>query len=521
MVRVKDAIWGEWTPVADGKHAKCNHCDLRLVINVTRFKLHTVMCENTPDDVKLKYHKDVLSQSMASNKQKFVLSATIGKDESTSTSHTNDIIKPNVPSDVTCNVTDGDSDSDAINKDSRQSASHDDNVPKVSRDILTKPLTHFLDSVSPRDKAELDDLWSKACYTNMWSFNSTRNPFLDDFFTKIRPSYRLPTTHSLANRLLDKAFADIGDTIQQATSKAPSLTLQVDGWSDINRSSIVNVAMYAGRPVFLKSVDPGMERHDAKFIASTIVQAMESVPNVDEKKFGAVVTDQPSVMTAAWKQVEEQKPWVTCYGCGAHAVNLLAGDFRKMSKTAAVLENNRSIANFYQAHSLPHELLLRTTREKYGKEVNVMISSPTRWSTDYFMVRRKLWIKAALLSAAVDESIAREFTSGRNGSIKNNLLDDSFWCDTASVAFLLEPLTTAIRYCEGDGTPVSVMKKIWDYIGVQLNEKSLSENGWTDDEISSINEMVHCRRNLNIRPITLASYALDPRFHASGLDDEE
>jgi len=65
------------------------------------------------------------------------------------------------------------------------------------------------------------------------------------------------------------------------------------------------------------------------------------------------------------------------------------------------------------------------------------------------------------------------------------------------------------------------MKKMWDYIGVQLNEKSLSENGWTNDEIASINEMVHSRRNLNIRPLTLASYALDPRFHASGLDDAE
>jgi len=518
MVRTKDAIWQQWTKVSSGnKHAtaKCNYCDLRLQVNVTRFKLHTVMCVNTPDEVKSQYRKSVVSQSIATNKQKAILSVNI--------SRSNESMMPSVPCDLSCDEGDSDSDEGIGVTDSKKVESHDDTrtVSKVATGTLRGPMVHFLDSVSPQDKVVLDDLWSKTCYTNMWSFNSSRNPYLIDFITKLRPSYRLPTPHSLSCGLLDKAFTGAGDIIEQAVSNAPALTLQVDGWSDINRASIVNVAMYAGRPLFLKSIDPGMQRHDARFIANTIVEAMESVPNVDERKFGAVVTDQPSVMTAAWKQIEERKPWVNCYGCGAHAVNLLAGDFRKLNKASAVLDSNKAIAKFFKAHSIPHQLLQRTTKEKCGKPINVVLSSPTRWSTDYFMIRRNLRIRAALLSAAVDDSIAREFKTENNASIKNNILDESFWSNTASVAFLLEPLSTAIQYCEGDNTPISVMKKIWDYIGVRLNEKSLAENGWTNEDIASIAEMVRSQKNLNIQPITLASYALDPRFDSSELDDTE
>ena len=35
-------------------------------------------------------------------------------------------------------------------------------------------------------------------------------------------------------------------------------------------------------------------------------------------------------MTAAWAIVEAKAPGVHCYGCGAHVINLLAADFRKI-----------------------------------------------------------------------------------------------------------------------------------------------------------------------------------------------
>jgi len=106
------------------------------------------------------------------------------------------------------------------------------------------------------------------------------------------------------------------------------------------QASIVNIALW--RPVILKSIDPGISRHDAKFIVDLIIDTIESeepsIGNIEDE-VRAVVTDQPSVITSAWKEFEKRKPLVNCYGYGAHVINLLAGDFRKLDCVYNVLEN--------------------------------------------------------------------------------------------------------------------------------------------------------------------------------------
>ena len=100
--------------------------------------------------------------------------------------------------------------------------------------------------------------------------------------------------------MLDDPYDGVSAIIKNATAEAAVLTLQLDGWSDINCASIVNVALYAGRPVVLKSTDPGINRHDAKFIADAVLQTVHGLGN-DAIKVRTVITDQPTVMTAAWK----------------------------------------------------------------------------------------------------------------------------------------------------------------------------------------------------------------------------
>lgn len=157
----------------------------------------------------------------------------------------------------------------------------------------------FVDIVTPKYQEDLDVLWAEAVYSNMWSFNSTQNPILLDFFRKLRPGYRPPTAYQLSNRLLSKTVTKVEGLISDAINKSVAVTIKLDGWSDINRESIVNVALHAGRPIFLKSINPGIQRHDAHFICDTIINVVESQDPGQHHKFKAVITDQPSVMTAA------------------------------------------------------------------------------------------------------------------------------------------------------------------------------------------------------------------------------
>lgn len=50
--------------------------------------------------------------------------------------------------------------------------------------------------------------------------------------------------------------------------------------------------------------------------------------------------------------IEEQRPSVSCYGCAAHVINLLAGDFRKMEINEEVLEKKtKKSVDFFKSQS--------------------------------------------------------------------------------------------------------------------------------------------------------------------------
>jgi hypothetical protein len=515
---------------SDGKnYAKCKHCGQRLQKNVTRFKQHLVMlCTAAPDDIKQKFAEKAYSQSCISAAVKRKMQTDF---KSPSPKHVMDVTSqaPSIPTlpDV---ANDGKVEGSAI-----PCSSTSDNTlqtrcklpselpsattttlssdPEAVVNPATKPsVFSFVDRVSVKQQNDLDALWAKAVFTNEWSFNSVSNPYLQQFFAKIRPGWKPPTRYMLSTGLLDRTELEVKHYISEAIERAPNLSLQLDGWSDVNRSSLINVALYAGQPIFLKSVEPGAQRHDADFIAKTIVDCIQTQP--EPEKVRSVVTDQPSVMKAAWSKVSKQLPWVNCYGCGAHVVNLLAGDFRKIESVSNVIQNNRMISNFFKSHSMAKEVLAEVTREKYGKPISTILGCPTRWSTEYFMLRRNLRIKGALISTTVDHRIAKELrVSG--AEVKQTVLDETFWNSTMRVACLLKPLTAAIQHCEGDDVPVSVMPRIWCHISTQLNRERLTALGYENSENKLILESVESRKDMNIYPITLASHALDPRFHGN------
>ena len=117
------------------------------------------------------------------------------------------------------------------------------------------------------------------------------------------------------------------------------------------------------------------------------------------------------------------------------------------------------------------------TQAQYGVALGVVNSCLTRWSTDYFMLRHNLRIKAALVSVTVNERMFREFRTNNNAQVKQHLLSEEFWQSTEKAAKLLHPLSTTIRYSEGDKIPLSAIPKIWAHIDNQSCNENLQEDG--------------------------------------------
>ena len=223
-----------------------------------------------------------------------------------------------------------------------------------------------------------------------------------EFFRLLKPGWTPPSAYQLSNRLLEKVSAEVEQLNEPAIANAAvvaimidgwsdisrgamlnvALYIMIDGWSDISRGAVLNVALYTGISIFLKSVPPSADRHDADMIADVICSVIDSSGKVRDK-VKAVVTDNAAVMIAAWREVERRYPSVHCYGCGAHIFNLLAGDLKKIQYIGSVIDENRKVAVFFKTHSVCREVLLEHTSDKNLKPLNTVLSCATRWSTDY------------------------------------------------------------------------------------------------------------------------------------------
>ena len=89
------------------------------------------------------------------------------------------------------------------------------------------------------------------------------------------------------------------------------------------------------------------------------------------------------------------------------------------------------------------------------------------------------------------------------------------------ISSLLQPLSTGKEYCEGDEAQLSIMPRIWQHITARLTEATLLMWGFPKDVVPLNCKAVTNRRKMNMKPITLACKALDPRFCGDGFSVSE
>jgi len=531
-MKPRDGIWSEWTDEgarAGGKRfVVCLHCSQRLQVNASRMKQHIVVhCKRAPEDVKEKFKEVVCSQSIATSKQKARLSAGSAKpirpDLNQSTSMRQEESSTDVEDDRSQSSQPSSQASGTSKRGGEASDGVEDNGPPAKKALVQGTLRNFPDVVSAAEKEKLDLAWARAVYTSYWPFTAADNVYVAEFFRLIKPGWTPPSPYELSTRLLNAIYGEVDQLNQAAISKAPVVALMIDGWSDVARGSVLNVALFAGIPIFWRSIPPSADRHDAQMVAGVICDVIDSSRDVSEK-IRAVVTDNAAVMVAAWREVERRKPTIKCYGCGAHVFNLLAGDMKKIAYVGGVIEENRKLAVFFKTHSVCHEVLLQHTGDKNRKPLGTVLSCATRWSTDYLMLKRNLRIRQALIGAVTDQRLSREVKG--NADVRNQVLEvgvehATFWADTQRVADLLKPIATAISFCEGDHTPVSVMPHIWAHVDAELNEQSLAIAGLENATADEVLEKVKLRMEMSLQPVTVAAYAVDPRFRGKLLGDTE
>lgn len=228
----------------------------------------------------------------------------------------------------------------------------------------------------------------------------------------------------------------------------------------MNNEHWTNIIFTTPTPVFISAKPTEQIQQNAINIANEIEKAILSI---DITKVSAIITDNASVMKAAWKILEKKYPLIIFFGCLAHGINLLIGDIMKIEWAKTILEKAKKIVIFFHNHIIPTAILKKYQREKYGSNYkSLKLSVKTRWYSAAKCLD-SVYKNQLALSLTFTEIFSNNSIEIDN-EIKVYIYDENFWNELKSLLNLLEQLAIGISLFESDTPKLSEFYEWYDKI---------------------------------------------------------
>ncbi|XP_065315317.1 uncharacterized protein LOC135924197 [Gordionus sp. m RMFG-2023] len=347
MVKPKHHVWKHFQEVRDGKSVKavCKFCKMSYITHVDRMVKHLLSsCTMCPVIIKEKFY----SNSKISTSTKNITNVICNTSKSISNEELGEISENDYQMNNILSCDSGEFDSLISNQ----------STSKAIKYKSQSCITGFIDRINPKEKNELDQLFAKAVYASNLLFHITENPYIQEFFKKIRPIYTLPRRRQLAGYLLDKASGDMEVRVADIIDKAPYLSIVSDGWSNIRNESIINFMVMTPVPVFYKFLNTEENRHTADYIAQEFQNVIHELNPV---KVYSLVTDNAANMKAAWRILKSESIYnhIQCYGCAAHTLQLFFHDFKRLDVFSDHISIIKKIVKFFKNKHIPAAVFSR------------------------------------------------------------------------------------------------------------------------------------------------------------------
>lgn len=521
-------VWNFVENDEESGKSKCMFCKKLLVKSAAKLKYHMInACSNIQDNIKTK---------LIAESNKWVHRQTKERAVETKTS--------NPGKDMSVTISDCISDSDddtatySCTASSLMSASQSTRTQNFSEgssgsmSVVKHRAKHqasiksYLDVVTPSESKKLDILVARAFYSNRLPFRIIEEKNFVEMVKSLRCGYILPNRRQLSGEYLNMEYDRVMVISKSLIAKSPGVTLVIDGWSNIRHDSIVNFVICTPQPIFYKSVNTGSNRHTADYLFRI---SKEVVEEIGPLKFTAIVSDNASNMKAMWRIVRSEYPHILCYGCSAHALNLLTQDLCKLDAILIIINKTKSIVreirDSLQKFAKFKEYMKKYAVQKGIKETTLCLPVNTRWYSVVKMLSSVLKAQRVLKQLAVDDEVTL-LPENRKAILDTHTDDNtapdnrnkSFWCKLQIIHDLLKPIADGIAIAESNSTSIASVPEI--FIGIKEKLKQCDSH-FSQQDTKKINEIIQQREDFVLTSTHKLANILDPRFRGQSLNDTE
>lgn len=182
-------------------------------------------------------------------------------------------------------------------------------------------------------KDKLDEQLARFFFAANIAFHKIEHAQLKKFCEMACPGYSPPNEKILGGRLLDKIYNEEQQNCADSLN-GESVNFSIDGWSNIRNNPIIcaNVTKDNGDVVLIETVDTSGKPHDADYLTDLSLKIIKNAETKYQCKVTSFVTDNAANMRKMRQNITEvtesdSSISLATYGCSAHILNLLAGDF--------------------------------------------------------------------------------------------------------------------------------------------------------------------------------------------------
>lgn len=361
-------------------------------------------------------------------------------------------------------------------------------APPAAKRARGRTLNAWTDTMTSSEKDVLDRAYADIFYTSGIPFRVAENPCLINFLKMLRPAYKPPSSKRIAGPLLKEAYDAEVERIKEKIEECAKISIVSDGWSNCRNNHLVNfiVDIPGKESFFITAVDVGEERQTALNIAKTIER--EVILKFGVQKIASIVTDNCSVMQAAWKLLEEWYPSIICNGCAAHTLNLLMKDVAQLEEIEDCIEKCRKITKFVKHRSAVITRFRRIQTEMMAdgdltNKLQLELPVVTRFGT-YANCCSRVMINKEVLEALSTHTVVTRINDGNSKKARIEfqklVADEQFWESLKNVLEILNPIADGILEME---TRKSDLSQVY-----QVFQRLLAKFEGNDEITSLVNE---------------------------------
>ncbi|KAK3932983.1 Histone chaperone RTT106 [Frankliniella fusca] len=504
MTREKDVVVQDNFVLSTDEKGKqrssCKHCSKTYAPNASRQREHILeKCKEVPPSVKLRY----LSSGQ------FAVPSTSSSSRATDAEDIDDpAIGGHGPS-----TGGGSSQSQRRSSSPTPSTSSMDSVTPRNQRARSVSMERFVDYCGALEKKRLDTAFAQGVYASGMALSAFESPYWTNFFTMLRPSYKVPSRYMLSKPLLQAEYNSCTASNQKQIDNAPALGIMTDSYTNTRHESVINIIVTTPRPVLFKQIFRGVERETGVYVGDHLVAVIRQI---GPDKFWILITDNAANMQVAWQVVTTEFPHITAIGCASHCWDLLFKDLiEAMSVVLKYYKHARNVVRKVKVSSNILAVFTEKQKERYGNVcISLKLPAKTRWAGAVILFNSLLKNRAALQETVISENVDVDRT------VRKTVLSNKFWDRIKTISDMLTPLHAAITLIEGNQALLSdvyfLHKKINDAVISNMPKLRL-----TSDEKRDVREILQGRKEFTIAPIHMAAYMLDPRFMGEGLANEE